>query len=148
MIPRIGVSLTAPTDCPLEGKILLLISQPSTNDVNCLPSSLSYTQIVIKTVVIILLQGKNIHIIWNIIFRSYFYSDKYFIKRISLSSEESLMQWISPDPGDTTHSTCGVELKLKYSGRISMKTPTALVLTANTQQGHTRAYPDKVSMAT
>jgi hypothetical protein len=73
----------------------------------------------------------------NIIFQTYFYFDKNFKEGISRSSQGSPVQRGSPDREDTTHSASGVALTLKYSGRTSQKTLTALVLTSNTQHSWT-----------
>jgi hypothetical protein len=75
----------------------------------------------------------SIHVFWDIIFQCCFYFDKYFKEGIYRSSQESPVRRGSPDRKDTTRSASGVELKLKYSGRTSEKTPAALVLTSNTQ---------------
>jgi hypothetical protein len=72
---------------------------------------------------------RSIPVIWNIIFPSYLNSDKYFEEGISRSSQGSSVQRGSPDREITTCSASGVELKLKYLGRTSLETPTALVLT-------------------
>jgi hypothetical protein len=75
----------------------------------------------------------RIHIFWKIILESYFCFDKDFKDALSRSCQGSPIQRGIPDREDTTRSTSEAELKLKYSGRTSLKTHSALVLTSNMQ---------------
>jgi hypothetical protein len=70
------------------------------------------------------------------------------IRIIKRGTQRSPVQRGSPNRQLTTDSASGDELKLKYLGQTSQKTPSALVLTFNMQHSQRTAYSCNASMTT
>jgi hypothetical protein len=97
---------------------------------------MSCVHLEVNTAAQILVQEKEVFMLSGILFSIVISILTKILKR---GSPGLLVERVSPDREDKTHSASGVELKFKYSGWTSQKTPSALVLTANMQHRKRRS---------